>query len=254
MEIQLAGRTALVTGGGSGIGAAIAVALARCGVDVALTYFSQPDLAQQTAQAVRDAGVHAHTFDLDATDPAQVGRVVSAAAEALGGHIDILVNNAGHLVARVPFATMSAEHWREVMAVNLDSAFYVTRATLPFMNSGWGRIINMSSLAGRNGGGAGASAYATAKAGLMGLTRALAKELGPQGITVNALAPGLILDTAFHATFTPPEAIRATIASLPVGFGGQPDDVAGAVVYLVSDLGRFVTGEVVEINGGAWFA
>ena len=227
MEIQLAGRTALVTGGGSGIGAAIAVALARCGV---------------------------HPFALDATDPVQVGRVVPTAAEALGGHIDILINNAGHLVARVPFADMSAEHWRQVMAVNLDSAFYVTRAVLPFMQGGWGRLINMSSLAGRNGGGAGASAYATAKAGLMGLTRALAKELGPRGITVNALAPGLILDTAFHATFTPPEAIRATVASLPVGFGGQPDDVAGAVVYLVSDLGRFVTGEVVEINGGAWFA
>lgn len=253
MEIQLAGRTALVTGGGSGIGAAICLALAQCGVDVALTYFSQPDAAEQTAQAVREVGAQAHTFALDATDAAQVRRVVSAAAQALGGHIDILVNNAGHLVARVPFAQMSDEHWRQVMAVNLDSAFYVTRAVLPFMQ-GWGRIINMSSLAGRNGGGAGASAYATAKAGLLGLTRALAKEMGLQGITVNALAPGLILDTAFHATFTPPEAIQATIASLPVGFGGVPDDVAGAVVYLVSDLARFVTGEVVEINGGAWFA
>jgi 3-oxoacyl-[acyl-carrier protein] reductase len=137
--------------------------------------------------------------------------------------------------------------------VNLSSAFYCARAALPFMNTGWGRIVQMSSLAGRNGGGTGAVAYGAAKAGLFGFTRGLAKEVAAQGITVNAVAPGLILDTPFHEKFTPPESQQATIASLPVKRAGLPDDVAGAVLFLVSDMAGFITGEVTEINGGAWF-
>jgi 3-oxoacyl-[acyl-carrier protein] reductase len=251
MTSDLAGRTALVTGGNTGIGRAIARTLAKAGADVAITYFSNAD--EQTVAEIRGMGRSAAAAQLDATDSAAVNRVVPELARALGGHIDILVNNAGHLIGRMAVAEMTDEHWHNVLDVNLSSAFYCARAALPFMNTGWGRIVQMSSLAGRNGGGTGAVAYGAAKAGLFGFTRGLAKEVAAQGITVNAVAPGLILDTPFHEKFTPPESQQATIASLPVKRAGLPDDVAGAVLFLVSDMAGFITGEVTEINGGAWF-
>jgi 3-oxoacyl-[acyl-carrier protein] reductase len=251
MSISLTGKTALVTGGNTGIGRAIALALAQAGADVALTYYSNP--GEQTVTAIRALGRRSLALQLDATDSVQVNRVILELAKALDGHIDILVNNAGYMVARVPVAEMSDEHWHDVINVNLSSAFYCSRAVLPYMHTGWGRIVNMSSLAARNGGGPGAVAYAAAKAGLLGFTRGLAKELAPQGITVNAVAPGLILETPFHETFNTEEGRQAAIATIPLKRGGVPSDVAGAVLFLISDLAGFITGEVTEINGGAWF-
>jgi 3-oxoacyl-[acyl-carrier protein] reductase len=241
----------LVTGGNTGLGRAIALALAEAGADVALTYFSHP--GEETAAAIRALGRKALALRLDATDSAEVNRVVAEVAAALDDHIDILVNNAGHMVGRVPIAEMSDAHWRTVIDVNLSSAFYCCRAVLPYMQTGWGRIVNMSSLAGRNGGGTGAVVYAAAKAGVLGFTRGLAKEVAPLGITVNAVAPGLILETPFHDTFNTEAGKRATIATIPLRRGGVPDDVAGAVLFLVSDLASFITGETTEINGGVWF-
>jgi 3-oxoacyl-[acyl-carrier protein] reductase len=251
MTINLTGKTALVTGGNTGIGREIALVLAQAGADVALTYFSNP--GEQTVTAIRTLGRQSLALRMDATDSAEVNRVVPELAKALDGHIDILVNNAGFMVGRVPIAEMSDEHWHEVIDVNLSSAFYCSRAALPCMHTGWGRIVNMSSLAARNGGGPGAAAYAAAKAGLLGLTRGLAKELAPLGITVNAVSPGLILETPFHETFNTKEGRRAAIAGIPLKRGGVPNDVAGAVLFLVSDLAAFITGEITEINGGAWF-
>jgi 3-oxoacyl-[acyl-carrier protein] reductase len=251
MNIDLSGKTALVTGGNTGIGRAISLALAQAGADVALTYFSNP--GEQTAAAIRALGRRSLALRMDATDSAEVNRVIPELAGALGGHIDILVNNAGYMVGRVPVAEMSDEHWHNVIDVNLNSAFYCSRAVLPYMRSAWGRIVNMSSLAARNGGGPGAVAYAAAKAGLLGLTRGLAKELASQGITVNAVAPGLILETPFHETFNTEEGRQAAIAGIPLKRGGVPGDVAGAVLFLASDLAAFITGEITEINGGAWF-
>jgi 3-oxoacyl-[acyl-carrier protein] reductase len=251
MDINLSGRTALVTGGNTGIGQAIAMALARAGADAALTYFSNP--SEETVTAIRALGRRSLALRMDAADSADVDRVIPELAKAMDGRIDILVNNAGHLVGRMSVSEMSNEHWHKVIDVNLSSAFYCTRAVLPHMRDGWGRIVNMSSLAARNGGGTGAVAYAAAKAGLLGLTRGLAKELASQGITVNAVAPGLILETPFHETFNTEEGRQAAIATTPLKRGGVPDDVAGAVLFLVSDLAAFITGEVTEINGGAWF-
>ena len=251
MEINLKGKTALVTGGNIGIGRAISLALARSGADVAITYF---DHDEEAAKTIRAMGCNCPYLRLDATNSAEVNQVLRQAAEELGGHIDILVNNAGHLVGRVAVAEMSDEHWHRVINVNLTTAFYCSRAVIPFMRTGWGRIVNTSSLAARDGGGPGAVAYSAAKAGIAGFTRGLAKELAPRGITVNALAPGLIQGTPFHNTFTRPEVQQAIVSKIPLGRGGTPEDVAGAVLYLVSDLASFVTGEIMEINGGVWFA
>lgn len=249
MKLDLSSKTAFVTGGNLGIGAGIARALAECGARVALSYYSHPDDAQET---VRQIGANAKAFQLDARDSTQVNTVFQEVASYLGGSIDILVNNAGHLVKRLKVEDMSDEHWHQVMDVNVSSAFYCTRAVLPYMPEG-GRIVNMSSLAGRNGGGNGSAAYATSKAAVIGFTRAMAKELAPRKITVNALAPGFIVDTPFHETFTGVENYESIIAGIPLKRAGTPADVAGAVLYYVSDLGAWITGQVAEINGGVWF-
>ena len=252
MKIDLNGKTALVTGGNIGIGRAISLALAEHGANVVLTYLSHAE--DTTLPRIKESGREGLALKMDATSSAEVKRVMQEAAQFLGGHIDILVNNAGGLIGRVPIAEMSDEHWHKVMDLNLSSTFYCTREVMSYMNTGWGRIINMSSIASHNGGGNGAVAYATTKAAINCFTVGVAKELASRGITVNAVAPGLILDTPFHETFTPPEAQQAAIAGIPLKRPGLPDDVAGAVLYLASDLASFVTGEVIEINGGAWFA
>ncbi len=250
MDINLKGKKAVVTGGNVGIGRAISLALAQSGADVAITYFDDDAAAAQTIRAMGCDCLYLH---LDATDSRQVGQVFAEIA-ARFGHIDILVNNAGHLVGRTMIAEMSDEHWRKVIDVNMTTAFYASRAVIPHMHTGWGRIVNMSSLAGHDGGGAGATAYAAAKAGVAGFTRGLAKELAAKGITVNALAPGFIQGTPFHNTFTRPDVQAAIVSKIPLGRAGRPEDVANAVLYLASDLASFITGEVIEINGGAWFA
>ena len=254
MKLDLTGKTAFVTGGNIGIGRAMSLALAKCGAVVALTYFSHKEEGEETVKLIEELGGKAFAYQLDATDSDQVKDVVGKVAKDLGGHIDILMNNAGHLVGRYKVEEMSDEHWFKVINTNLTSTFFCTRAVLPFMKTGWGRIVNMSSLAARNGGGAGASAYAASKGAIIAFTIALCKEVADQGITVNALAPGLILDTPFHETFNNDAGIQAGINATPLKRGGTPDDVANAAIYFATELGSFITGETMEINGGMYFA
>ena len=253
MDLTIQGKTAFVTGGNIGIGRAVSLALARCGADVALTYYAHRSHGEQTVAAIEQMGRHAIAFQLDATNSEQVNTVVAQAAQSLGGHIDILMNNAGHLVGRAAIADMTDDHWFKTINVNLTSTFFCTRAVLPYMNSGWGRIVNMSSLAARNGGGNGATAYAASKAAVIAFTRGLCKEVADKGITVNAVAPGLILETPFHETFTSENVIEGVISSTPLKRAGTPEDVANAVLYFVTHLGSFITGEIMDINGGAYF-
>jgi 3-oxoacyl-[acyl-carrier protein] reductase len=244
MTTSPTGRTALVTGGATGIGLGIAEAFLREGTRVAITRNASP-----VPDALADRVVAER---MDATDSAEVTETVARLADALGGRIDVLVNNAGGLVARRATDGMDDEHWHHVIDLNLSSVFYVVRAALPFMAEG-GRIVNISSLAAHNGGGQGASAYAAAKAGVEGFTRALAKELGPRGIAVSAVAPGLILETPFHERFTPEADQQATIAATPLRRAGTPGDVAATTLYLASDAGGFASGTVVAVNGAAAF-
>jgi 3-oxoacyl-[acyl-carrier protein] reductase len=253
MQIDLTGRRALVTGAGIGIGAGIARLLGRAGADVAVHYASSKDGAETVVKEIVDAGRRAVAVQADLTDSGEASVAVLAAVEAFGG-LDILVNNAGHLIGRVPTAEMSDEHWARVMNVNVTSAFYTTRAAIPHLQaSDAGRVVLMSSLAAENGGGAGSAAYAGAKAALIGLGRGLAKELAGNGVTVNTVAPGFIGQTPFHDTFTTPEARAGIVAGIPLGREGTADDVANVVAFLVSEHSSYVTGQVIDINGGLWF-
>ena len=247
MEINLTGKTAVVTGGTRGIGRAISEALAKCGAKVVATNFtSEFEPFVENGQAIT-------TIPLDATDSKQVDAMMATAAEKLGGKINILVNNAGGLLARVKTSEMSDEHFHNVMDVNFSSTFYCTRSVLPYMPNG-GRIVNLSSLAAHDGGGNGSVIYSASKAAVIGFTRGMAKELGPRKITVNALAPGFIANTAFHNTFTPETVQHAIVAKTPVQRGGTPNDVAYSALYLIADSGSFITGEIMEIDGGLYFA
>lgn len=247
---DLEGKVALVTGGAVGIGQAIAFSLARAGADVGVTWASHAEEGKATVEAIERLGGRAFGSALDARSSSEVDDVFGAAIEAMG-RLDICVNNAGGMVQRVSVAQMSDVHWNAVLALNLTSAFYCTRAALARLSEG-GRIVNVASVAAFNGGGPGASAYAAAKAGMCGFTRALVREVAPRGITVNAVAPGLILDTPFHRTFTPPAAQEEAIDGIPLGRPGYPDDVAAAVVWLCSSGAGWITGETLIVSGGSF--
>ncbi len=175
--------------------------------------------------------------------------MVERATEELGP-IDILVNNAGSLVERVSNLEISEERWNEVLNLNLTSALLCSQVVAPSMiERKHGAIINVVSIAGRTGGGPGAGAYAAAKAGLIALTKSLAKELAPHGVRVNAISPGVI-DTPFHEVFSTPEMIRSFVGSIPLGRIGTPEECARVIAFLASDAASFVVGETIEVNGG----
>jgi 3-oxoacyl-[acyl-carrier protein] reductase len=252
VEIDLTGQRAIVTGASTGIGRATAVALADAGADVAVHYGSSKKEAEETARAVESLGRRAVLVQGDFRDGAATGRAVEAAVDALGAPIDILVNNAGSLVARSQVGEMDAELWQEVIALNLSSIFFATKAALPHMGSG-ARIVNVSSIAGRSGGGPGAFAYAAAKGGVISLTRGMAKELAPRNIRVNAIAPGVI-ETPFHDHFSTPEMLETFKKAIPLGRLGTAAECAGTILFLVSPLASYLTGETIDVNGGQWFA
>jgi len=249
--IDLTGKVALITGSSSGIGRAVAIRLAASGAKVAVNYLKNAGDGEETVRTIRAAGGTAELFQADVSKLDQIDSLVRAVEAAFGDGIDILVNNAGHLVQRCSNADMTEELYDAIMDVNLKSAVFVTKAVLPGMKAkGGGSIVNLSSLAGHDGGGPGASVYAASKGAIVSYSKGLAKELAASGIRVNTVSPGFIGQTAFHATFTSEEGRKATVGRVPLGREGTPDDVAGAVLFLVSDLASYLTGETVEVNGG----
>ena len=247
---QLNGQVALVTGAEVGIGRATALALAREGADVAVHYYADESGACEVAGAIAALGRQAAVFHGDLTKSAEVARVVDGAV-ARFGRVDILVNNAGGLLGRHALVDMTEEFFHAVLDVNVLITFLCCRAVAPGMIARrHGAIVNLTSLAAHNGGGPGASIYAAAKAAVLTLTKAYARELAPHGIRVNAVSPGLIGGTPFHNTFTSPDAFAAAVKTIPLGRAGEPDDVAKVIAFLAGDGAGFVAGETIEINGG----
>lgn len=249
MDFALQNQRVLVTGGASGIGRGIAEAFGKAGAHVVLTYFTSEEDARQTVATIEAAGSKAFALYADLTKEAEVAQVVATTVERLGG-IDILVANTGGLLKRSKVADCSLELWNEALAVNLTSTFLCCRAVLPHMErAGSGTIITISSLAAHDGGGAGAAHYAASKGAVLTFTRALAKEVGPAGIRVNGIAPGLIA-TRFHDTFSTAEGRQAAVNRTPLRREGVPEDVAGAALFLASPYASFLAGETIEVNGG----
>jgi len=247
--MKLAGKTAIVTGGGRDIGWAVAVKLASEGASVAINYFSSSKGADEAVAEIEKMGGKAIAMQGDLNNQADVDALVAAAVETFGG-VDILVNNAGGLIARKTIAEMSVEHWEAVMSLNLTSTFLMTQACLAKMKTG--AIVNLASQAGRDGGGPGAVAYATAKGAVMTMTRGLAKEVGPE-IRVNALCPGMI-DTDFHNIHTPDAGRRGFEANAPLKRQGHVDDAANLVLFLACADSAFITGANIDLNGGMLFS
>ncbi|MCM3713717.1 SDR family oxidoreductase [Alkalihalobacillus oceani] len=249
MTINLENQVALVTGAGTGIGKAIALRLAEAGAKVIVNYNSSKEAAEAVVADINGKGGTATAYQCDVTDEAQVKEMIAKIGAECGG-IDILINNAGSLIERCPVAEMSTELWERIINVNVKSVFLVTKYVIPLMKEKqYGRIVNVSSVAARNGGGGGAVMYATAKGAVSTFTKGLAKELCDDGILVNGIAPGVIT-TPFHDRFTSAEARENFRKVIPLGREGDPLEVADAALYLVSPLSSYVLGEMVEVNGG----
>ena len=246
---DLTGRVALVTGASSGIGAATARVLADLGARVAIGYHQNQAGAEEVERDIVQRGGKAIRIRADARVATEIRELVTVSTSELGP-IDILINNAGSLVERMRLVEQTEERWDEVMNLNLKSAMLCSQAVAPSMiERKTGAIVNVASIAGRNGGGLGAAAYSIAKGGLITFTKSLAKELAPHGIRVNAVSPGVI-DTPFHQVFSTPEMIRNFVATIPLGRVGTPDECARVIAFLASDAASYVVGETVEINGG----
>ena len=248
----LKGKVAVVTGGARDIGRAISVGLAKEGAKVVVNYYSSEAGANETVNEIRSFGGEAVAVKADVSNLEDIQYLKAKAAEAFGDKIDILVNNAGGLFARKTLQELDELFYELVMNVNFKATVFVMQAFEPLMAKG-ASIINLSSQAARDGGGGGSSLYASSKGAVTTFTRAMAKELGPKGIRVNAVCPGLIA-TKFHDDFTKDEVREMVAEKTPLRREGGAEEVADLVVYLASDNSSFVNGVNFDINGGLAFS
>lgn len=249
---NLKGKVAIVTGGGRDIGKMTSIKLASMGAKVVVNYFGGKEAAEQTLKEIKALGGEVILFQGDMTKPSEVASLVKTTLSAFGSEINVLVNNAGGLVARKTLAEMDEDFVNTVFKLNFNTTFLVSQAVVPHMPKG-SSIINLASQAGRDGGGGGSAAYSASKGAVMTFSRAMAKELGPQGIRVNSLCPGMIA-TTFHDTFTKDEVRTKVAANTPLRREGKPEEVADLIAYLATDSSSFITGNNIDINGGLAFS
>ena len=244
-------HVSLVTGASSGIGAAIAIQLAERGSSIAVHYRSNEEDAQGVVETIRKLGGNAFLVRADLSHRGAAEELVGEVLRHFD-HIDLVVNNAGSIIRRARLLEITDDFWDEVMATNLGSVLRVTRAAARSMiERKSGAIVNIASVAGRNGGSLGIIPYASAKAGVICMTKGLAKELIAYGIRVNGVNPGVI-DTPFHKQFTSPEQMKGLVANIPQGRAGQAREIGAVVAFLASDAASHMVGETVEVNGGIW--
>lgn len=249
MNFRIDGKVAVITGASTGIGAAMAKGFAEAGAKVVVNYNSSKEKAEAVVESIVKNGGEAIAVQADVSQQKDVDSLFKEALNAFG-KVDILVNNAGGLLQRCKIEEMDEELWERVYAVNAKSVFLCSKAAIPHLKQqGGGRIINVSSQAARNGGGIGSGAYASSKGAVSTLTKSLAKELAGDGILVNGIAPGVI-STPFHDRYTPDE-VRAKMEKvIPLGREGAPEECVGAALLLASPAGNYMTGEMIEVNGG----
>ncbi|MDO8685978.1 MAG: SDR family NAD(P)-dependent oxidoreductase [Clostridiales bacterium] len=247
---KLDGKIAMVTGGATGLGAAIVERFAYDGAKVACCYNKSADSARVLAQKLEKNGKLIHLVRMNLLESSEIRSAVDSIRDYFGHHIDILVNNAGDVFNHAPVDEMTEETWDNIIGINLKGTFLCCKYCLSEMKAAkYGRIINMSSISARSGGGPGASHYAASKGGVDAFTRALARECGPYNITVNAIAPGIVYTPVHERTNTPEslERLRQTIPLLRIGV---PEEVSGMVSFLCSDDASYMTGAIIPINGG----
>ncbi|MBN1444161.1 MAG: SDR family oxidoreductase [Planctomycetes bacterium] len=246
-------EVALVTGGGRDIGRAVSLELARCGADVVVNYHRSAADARRTVAEIEALGRRAVAVEADVTQPREIESLVEKALEFGGGRIDILVNNAGGLVRRALLEDLTPELLDEVLRLNFSSVVHVCRAVIPRMvKQGGGKVINISSIAGHNGGAATTPHYGAAKAAVSNLARTLTKQYAASNIRINSVAPGVI-DNRFHEVHTPRADFEKLVGTIPMGRAGTSEEVAGAVAFLASPASSYITGEVIHVNGGLYF-
>jgi 3-oxoacyl-[acyl-carrier protein] reductase len=248
-SFDLNAKVALVTGASSGIGRATAETLAANGARVAINFHPNEAGAEAVRAQITAAGGSALVIQADVTRASEVQSLVEQTVNEFGP-IDILVNNAGSLVERLKILELTEERWDQVIDLNLKSAFLCCQAVAAsMMERKTGAIVNVSSIAGRNGGALGSIHYSTAKGGVITFTKGLAEELGPFGVCVNAVSPGVI-DTPYHEQFSSPEMMKTYAGMIPLGRIGTPAEVARVICFLASDAASYLAGETIEINGG----
>jgi 3-oxoacyl-[acyl-carrier protein] reductase len=253
MSFDISGKVAIVTGGARDIGHAISLELARNGADVVVNYRDSATEAAATVEEIRALGRRALAVRADVTRKAEIDALVGEAVRFGGGHLDILVNNAGGMVKRALLGELTEELLDEVMRLNFTSVLLMCQAVIPHMVAhGGGRVINLSSVAGHNGGAATTPHYGPAKAAVTNLARTLTKEFAGQGVTINSVAPGVIANR-FHEVHTAPQVMANLVKSIPIGRAGTNQDVAGVVAFLASPAASYITGEVIHVNGGMYF-
>ncbi len=252
MSDEFKGKGAIVTGASRGIGAAVAVALARAGVArIAIHYNTHREGAEQVLGQLRAAGAEGSAIQADLSEDAGIDRFLEAVREPAAG-CDILVNNAGSLLRRSPLSDCPPAVYDRVMNLNVKSVWRITQLVSPHMVARRsGSIVNVGSIAARNGGGHGATIYAAAKAAVSAMTRGMAKELAPSGVRVNAISPGTV-DNHFHEEFSTREMLDSVAAATPLGRLATNEDMADAVVFLCSEASRYIVGQTIEINGGMY--